>query len=122
METAEPEGDDVDVSEYTVQGTVRVVRTCADCGDELKECSFDVSVNLETLTEENHKPSDDEEGEQHEMTFEVDSCEATESGGGRYAKNMIGFELRGTVTCSCGAEETIEASDSAAASSFDELV
>ncbi len=43
---SEPEVDIEIDAEGSVSGTVRIVNTCADCGEELKEASLDVNEDL----------------------------------------------------------------------------
>jgi hypothetical protein len=129
LETGEPEAElDVEVADDNqsahVTGTVRVFRNCADCGVELKETTFEIDEEVDL---KDHKI--DEQAEVDGATVDAGAVEATESGGGRYKKNMIGYTLtycidipwklgkkEGTVTH----EETIE--DSVQASAFDEMV
>lgn len=46
-ESAEPEVNDLQISEGNVTGQVRVLLTCAECGTELKEANFDIDVSVE---------------------------------------------------------------------------
>lgn len=105
----------------TVTGTVRVVRNCAECGQELKEANFDVDESFDIP--EAHR------GEDHDLDVEVLDEEVTESGGGRYAKNNVGYSLTAAVTCNCEAAQKagepvaeIDLADSMPAGQFDELV
>lgn len=126
LETEVPDGTDelevtVEDGKVVVRGSVRVVRTCADCSTELKEASFEVDAELEQKLDAKHTD--------HELLLEGD-LSSTESGGGRYAKNMVGFEGAVTITCSeCNDEHDkpvvigeLELHDELPASAYDELV
>lgn len=98
----EPETEDFKVDDDgNVTGTVRIVNTCADCGEELKEASLDVEE--EPLPDV--KSHLDEEKE-HELELEVDSSERTErsEGKGRGTRTFYGASVSYTVTCSCDAD------------------
>lgn len=117
-EVEDPDGSDWEYDPATgnVTGTVRVVRKCVDCSEEMKECTFDVDV---------HAEPDAKTKDGDEYAVEIDTYEATETGGGRYKKNMIGFELSGHVTRTRKGKETevakFDASDNTQASGFDDL-
>jgi hypothetical protein len=136
----EPEAE-LEVSEGVVSGSVRLVRNCADCNTELKEATFEVEVEMPAMIahaemhakEREEKESArklkveqgeevvDDEDEEYEQEVEIDECEATEEGGGRY-KN--GVNVAFTVKCSCGkdgCEETGNFEDKIAASHMDEM-
>ncbi len=115
LETGEPEVSDLRVDDGSVMATVRVVRNCADCGLEMKEAEFEVEEPLGHV-----EPADHE----HEFEAEENGVEATESGGGRYKKNMVGFSLGVVVTCAvegCGFSREVSAEDSMPASAYSEL-
>lgn len=117
----EPEGhDDLDIELGVVTGSIRIVRLCAECGDELKEANFDVEVTLDKLADEAHE----EKGEHdvHEQSVEIDDCEMIEEGGGRYKKSYYGVKISFTGKCSCGVEESGSFEDKVPASGMDELV
>jgi hypothetical protein len=124
METLDPEVESLEVEDRndgtaTVTATVRCVRACADCGTELKETTFEVECEVAAV----HVPfaEGDASAAEHELEVEEESVESTESGGGRYAKNLIGFALDFKVTCSCGLELTGQLADSLQASAWDEI-
>ena len=116
LECADPEVDDLAITPTgEISGSVRCVRNCADCGSELKEANFDIDSSLEV--------PEPKKGHEHELDIVEDSVESTESGGSRYQKNMVGYELRYTVSCSgCGFNATGTVEDSLQASAWDELV
>jgi hypothetical protein len=144
METT-PEMENIDVSysdadnSATVEGSVRCVRTCADCSEELKEYTFDIDETIDIddapgcscardmaegskLDEKGHLPDCRAKCE-HDLTIDADEPDPTETGGSRYKKNMVGFSLSYTVKCNdCDFEETGDVADSAPASYFEELV
>lgn len=123
LETEVPESEvdlEIDFAEdgasLSLTGTVRVVRNCAECSQELKGADFDIELSDVKVTGE-PVPADMRE----HVTASAEVSE-TESGGGRYKKNLIGFS--GTATVMLGervlAEVTVE--DSMAASYFEESV
>jgi hypothetical protein len=102
---------------------VRIVRSSACCSEEMKEYSFDGTIDVVVK---------DHFGEGHSLTLNDGDCEATENGGGRYKKSYYGFSLEGEITCSCGKEvicdttEYVDGSsvlirDEVAASEMDEV-
>jgi RecJ-like exonuclease len=102
----EPEVDDLEVDESgRVTGTVRIVNTCAECGAELKEATFDLEIDLVNECEDHVN----EEGKDspHSLEVESDSAERTEREDGkpgtpaRYRRHYYGAEVRVTVTCDC---------------------
>lgn len=119
LETQDPEDCGLEISDGEITGSIRVVRNCADCGSELKEANFEVSQAIPDGILADH------DGEGHELTADFD-LESTESGGGRYAKNMIGFGGTAVIRCACqDAKEPelckLDFSDAIPASEFDEL-
>jgi len=125
LENDEPQEDSIEiVSDSEVQIDVTISRNCADCGQEMKNHEFSgVSTDIDVEWTATHAPHEDgsDDGEHGEWEVETSAMELTESGGGRYAKNMIGFECTATVTCKCGETTTVQLSDQAAASEFDEV-
>ena len=111
-----------------VTAEVRIANTCADCGGELTESSFDVD---DTIT-----MPDPVEGHMHDLQVEEVSCERTQPSHdkppkpgvkgkatpARYRKTFYGFELEVRVTCSgCGLEEQLTLADDIQASAMDTL-
>ena len=134
----EPEAE-LDLDDGQVTGTVRVVLPCAECGQELKEGTFDVDVDiredLEKHNREKHadKISKDEQGneliEVDNFEVEMNGCEmkTRTKGKGRWTETFYGHSTEFCVNCSlCPASdngvvcETIE--DDLKASSMDELI
>lgn len=130
----ETEVEDVDVDtvteergEVTLSITASVVRNCAECGQELKRGEFETEVT--TLIPESERECKGEIAadapRHHDINVEVEDEEPVESGGGRYAKNMVGFSASYKVTCGnrgCSLALTGDVEDSMAASNFDESV
>jgi hypothetical protein len=139
MELQEPESPDAQVDdEGVVTGTVRIVRTCVDCGQELKEATLDFEIDVSgELRDHRDAQGDDvcpsvKDG--HEPSIELSSCDAsayedvqkTDRKGKtitnpRYQKTLFGAEVVAVVACSCG--QTFEGADTVtvAASAMDEL-
>lgn len=121
----EPEiesGPDVDEG-GAVSATARLVRSCAECGYEIHEYTFELEDVSHEAEAETHQ------GVGHEL--EVDELEAeseaTEEPGGRFKKSYFGVRLTVPVRCSCqsdGSEplfvSTLE--DRVQASEMDSLV
>lgn len=124
-ENSEPEAQDDGESGATVTAEYRIVRTCGDCGQDMKSATFNLEGEVELGmgegddTTPGHAPDCDPDS--RELEVEVDSVEATEEGGGRYKKAFYGVVLEATVTCSCcGAHGSLTLSDKCAASAMDE--
>lgn len=124
LEEGEPEVDDLDVgADGVVTASVRIVRTCAECGTELKEATFD--LESQPLEEDVLKAH---EGEGHELTAEETGSEMTSRSDGkpgtpsRYRKSFYGAKVEYKITCSCGGlEEEGSFEDEVQASGMDEL-
>lgn len=114
-EEPDPNGDPKldDHTTLSVTANVRIVRVCADCGEEMKEATLDLE---ETSIE---GPI----GSGHEFEVEEDSVDQIEEGGGRYAKSYFGAEVGYTITCTCGCgfARSATMSDKVAASEMDEM-
>lgn len=128
FEENEPEVDSLDVSDDgTVSASVRIVNSCIDCGQELKEATFEFETDHSAECAEH-------QGDGHELSVEENSVDRTaRSGffkkgifvpaGGRYAKMFYGAELSYSVTCSCGNLSIDDSfNDDVQASGMDELV
>jgi hypothetical protein len=127
FEDSDPEVEldvELDGDVARVTGTVRMVRCCAECGTELKEANFDVDeeVPLPTTDPAGHElPTEtDSVPHTHDLSIE-ETTELYESGGGRYKKNMVGYDMDFTITCSCGLSVEGHAHDELAANQWDEM-
>lgn len=125
LETDEPQVENVQLSsnESVVEVDVNIDRNCAECGGQMKTMAFNTEAEIDETWLAEHGPQEDgsyKEGH-GELDVEESNTELTESGGGRYAKNMIGFTTYVQVTCICGSTTSVEISDNAAASEFDEV-
>jgi hypothetical protein len=119
-DSTDPEVD-VDLSDDgSFSGQVRIVLTCADCGQELKESTFDFDgeVPEEILAE--HK------GDEHSLSFEAGDNEllTRSEGKGRYTKTFYGYRAGLDLSCTCQSEGlwSTEFTDDVQASHMDELV
>lgn len=124
LDLQDPEVDDIDITENTVTASVRIVRCCAECGDELKESMLDMEATLEKGDESGFNPAE-HVGDKHELSVDEEGVDQIEEGGGRYAKSYFGAEISFSVHCSCDPMVTlVEGTMSAkvAASAMDELV
>lgn len=82
VEASKQEDGSFDIS---VTGSVRVVRNCADCSTELKTATLEMDDTITITAEEAGADTTEEDFE-----VDADDPEGSESGGGRYKKNMIG--------------------------------
>jgi hypothetical protein len=129
FEEAEPEVDSLEVSETgNVTANVRMVNQCADCGQDLKEATFDFDAD-------HSDECQGHQGEGHGLEIEENGVERTSKSGyfdrkkgfvssyGRYAKTFYGVEVSYKITCECG-ELEVEGSftDEVQASGMEELV
>ena len=115
MENGDPEVQSLDMERdgdtWTVTAEVRGTRCCAECSTELKELSISMeqefklegNLALEQWDEWDKLTKEQQEGVRAEIakddvttvlvSISEGDAEASESGGGRYAKNMIHTEL-----------------------------
>jgi hypothetical protein len=135
-DSTDPEVDDLEVDESgNVTGSVRIVLTHDECGTELKESSFELSVdgNAFKNTDGAIFNSEEHEGEGHELDVECDSSEITQRSettnpktgkpiAARYAKSFYGYGADLTLNCSCGKSWSARAEDDVQASAMDEMV
>lgn len=86
--------------DLVIEGTVRLVNACAECGTELKEAILDIEQQIPM--------PDGHIG--HGVTFEILNSERVNraEGKGRGLKTFYGFEAAYRIECSCGALEPIE--------------
>jgi hypothetical protein len=124
VEYQEPEDNQSEPTFY-ITGTVRIVRNCGECGQEMKEANFELEQTLElgenvqfTITDKlRADPSPFEN-----VTVEEDGVEAIEEGGGRYQKSYFGATVHLTVYLDAIAIASGDWSDKVPASAMDELV
>jgi hypothetical protein len=138
LENADPEVNDLEINDGVITASVRLARTSACCSEEMKEYTYEmelgITADIEAHEDKYHKAQDaegNESTEAQEYEVDEDGCDVDESGGSRYAKNMISVTLNCTVMC-MGEHEKDPAgqdvvgsytlTDSINAGSFDELV
>lgn len=130
MEPQDPEISSLEVdSDGVVTADARLVLACADCGTEMKEYNFSLQGDVSDEMKERIDNSDGNECEVEEGSSEFTDeykykgkkpiKEGTKVPF-RFMTHMYGVTLNATVTCG-DQEETIEISNSVAASSFDDL-
>jgi hypothetical protein len=101
MENGEPQIGSIEVSrsgtDVEITADVEHTRNCADCGTELKSISisFSESLSLKDVGKPDEMSETDFEKwraglKKAEVEIDEDGSDSDESGGGRYAKNMIG--------------------------------
>lgn len=106
-----------------VTGTLHIVRTCAECGTELKEATIDLEADISGELPEKPEVKEGETAPDYEITIETGDVSSIEEGGGRYQKSYFGGEVTFTVTCSWNEEWSYEGSVSGkvAASEMEEM-
>lgn len=101
MENGEPQVSSVEASlsgdSINITAEAEHTRNCADCGTELKSLgiSFEGNVSLSDFEKPSEMTDADFEKwksglKKAECEIDEDGSDSDESGGGRYAKNMIG--------------------------------
>lgn len=135
LELQDPEVENLDVSvdnvedgtaQFCITGSVRLVRTCADCGMELKEATLDIEQTVELGEDGDLKAEEITPELLKRLTEEAPEAEATdinpiEEGGGRYAKSYFGAEVAFALTLGDKVLARVTWSDKVAASAMDEL-
>lgn len=106
----------------TFSGNVRIVLTHDECGEELKEASFDFDGEIPGEVKDAHK------GDGHSLDLTADGGELSSrtEGSGRYMKTFYGYDVMVELGCDCqerGAESlwSQSFSDDIQASHMDEL-
>lgn len=140
LEFQDPEDVNLDMSgeELTDDGELcllvsmqcRIVRNCADCGNELKEANLEVSDDEANVESAGLDKCIEKKGDGYawkdghgDLSISETSVNQIEEGGGRYAKAYFGAEVEYEVKCKCGEVlHTGTVSDKVAASAMDELV
>jgi len=122
LDFQDPEVESLEIDdEGTVTCSVRIVRCCTECGDELKEATLDFEY-----TPPPGSGIEAHVGKGHTLEIGEDGVDQIEEGGGRYAKSYFGAEVSFKITCSCDADKKerwsheSSASDKIAASAMDE--
>jgi hypothetical protein len=119
----------------SVSMTARIVRNCAECGQELKEANLEANEEVEVDAEDlkcvetkTIKKGDEEveiidwQDGHGDPQIEENGVDQIEEGGSRYAKSYFGAHVTYVVKCTCGEqiwEGKIE--DKVAASSMEDL-
>lgn len=133
----EPEVSNDSDEGASISTDVRIVNACAECGEELKEYTFDVSVDFDAELVAAH------EGDGHELSWSVDDAERDTDSypkpkevkdrktgevrmkypSPRYTRTLYGFTATAVLSCTCSPEplESLDVSDYIEASSMDEL-
>lgn len=113
-------------TEVTVE--VRRVLSCADCGTELKEYTFELSEDFsgQVEVEEGEEECDHEWSIDVSVSPTVNVVDKDKNGrqikNARYMKTMYGVEVTCDLECDkCKNEVRVEFNDEAQASSFEEL-
>lgn len=114
QEAADVEVSDEKYEEETLQATVQIAQVCAECGNVLKEYTFDVDQAVDDFHKEGYK-------EEHvvEVDVNAENDDKTE-GTGRGAKKFYGAKVIFGLTCSCGETTQVDWEDYIQASSMDE--
>jgi hypothetical protein len=137
MENGEPQVSQIDAvysnGSFDITAEVEHTRNCSDCGTELKSIShgMEISVNLADMEEFKKLSADDqkkllaalENGKAEVECSDDGSGDAEESGGGRYAKNIITVRVNYELTISFDKIELThsgELEEQSPASAYDE--
>ena len=113
----DPEVNDLEISEKgEITGNVRIVNTCIECGSELTEANFDISI------EHQFEHNSDCKGTDYDVSGDGFTRTSESTGKGRGMRTFYGAEGDITITCSCGSTETVAWSDKVQASHMDSLV
>lgn len=131
---SDPEVENLEVDdEGNVSMSVRIVNTCAECGDEMTEASMDIEVERDAYCQDwdehiKEKHEANEEGEipeGKEPVLEVSEAGSERTsrseGKGRGMKTFYGAKIDFEVKCKCEWTATGTAEDDVQASSMDEL-
>lgn len=132
LDMQDPELESIDLQGMEVSATVRIVRCCAECGNEMKEATLDMNSEIPEGDLNGHYNTEkDEPIDGHTLSVDENECDLDqiEEGGGRYKKSFYGATVAFRVYCSCGEKEGKkghpiyegEMEDKVAASSMDEL-
>lgn len=114
----EPEENSLEVdAEGNVEASYRRVLTCQECGEELKECEFELSHAIEASECSSPEAGADKH---HEWEVAADDVQPTETQVGR--KTRYGVLVHVSATCNrCDATAEFDMADEASAGSFEEL-
>ena len=100
----------------SVSGEVRIALVCADCGEELKETTFEVNLSLEL------EHGEECEGSDLDVDFEPESVEKFEPPNAKRQTHWWGAAGTATVECgSCHGKVSADWSNYAKSSEMDEL-
>jgi hypothetical protein len=138
LELQDPEVSNLDVAvdnvdaetkevQFTITGNVRIVRTCAECSNELKEATLDIEQSVE-LGEDSELTAADITADyvkwfvENAPEVEETNINPIEEGGGRYQKSFFGAEVTFELKRDDKVIARVTWSDKVAASSMDELV
>lgn len=128
----EPEIEDVDIFDDEVQGSVRVVLACEECGTELKESTqeFQETIDHECVPQDDDVKKLGEDDDRFEVedssaTFHERMQTHTPKGkpikNPRYAKRYYGADIHVSIKCNqCGETFDMEMQTEEQASYFDE--
>jgi len=107
----ENEDADVNINGASVTAEIRLVKKCQECDCELAETVFEFAEEADHVM-----------GDECELEEVDNGIELTDSGGARYKKRMLGYNISIQLLCSCGWTGEVTGEESIAASYFDELV
>jgi hypothetical protein len=117
--STDPEIDIEIDADGRITGSVRIVNTCEECGEEMEQHTFDVEADVSDEFVEHKKgtPATTD----HELEVEYTDESRLENGTGR--KRTFGYTFLAKVTCACSGEEfaTADVSDMVSASEMESL-
>lgn len=123
----EPEVDLRVENDGEVSGSVRIVNTCAECGEEMTETTFDVDIDLSEEIAEHRKTCSERDLDLNEDVSRFDEFQTKDRRGrpiklSRYQRHYYGIEVKVTVTCGCGATFEDEYKDMVSGSGMESLM
>lgn len=118
----EIQNDDFSPDDGTYSIEIRIVRTCSDCGQEMKEATLNFDGAIDGWDDIKAKHS----GDDHDIEMEIEpQNDEYCKGKGRYTQSFFGVSVEMIVTCSCNKDEPLYTetfTDHVQASGMDELV
>jgi hypothetical protein len=120
------DADNTPIHEFHITGQVRIARTCAECGQDMKEYTFDIEQDVEmgenVTFEMTEKLRADPSPLNNVTVDDSPAVDIIEEGGGRYQRAYFGATVHIEVFLGTVIVAAVDWSDKVAASGMDELV
>ena len=114
QEESDPVIESHDYASNTISGECRIVLTCAECSEELKESRFEINIEVDFC-------NSDEKDHDVELTHDDPSSTSRIDGKGRYYRTFYGAETEFQLKCSCGKELKVKWNDEVQSSHMDDV-